>query len=322
MILVLTYKEYEQSTDPVIDWLLYYKASFIKIFIEDLLTHTNKYRIDVDKKKIFVDEVEISAKIKVVFYRRFEKYIHFKSDLNLGQINKKIDRESNGELNDLFNYIFYVLGNKIWFPHYSKIDVNKLEMLNIAESVGLNIPSSTITNSKEVVINFKQKKGKIIYKPIRQISYYIFGKYTYSPYTIEIGDDEINKLNDYFFPSLFQEKIESEFEIRCFYLDGDIFASAILINSEIKEVDIKLNFNSTTTKWMNYILPNDIKQKIFFFMNTVGLNTGSIDLLKTKDNYYYFLEVNPVGQYFAPSVNCNYYIEKKIAEWLINKNCI
>lgn len=320
MILVLTFREYEQSTDPVIDWLLYHKASFVKIFIEDLLTHSQKYRVDVDNKKIYVDEVEISAKINVVFYRRFEKSIQFKSDFNLGQINKKIERESNGELKDLFDYLFYVLDNKIWFPHYSKIEVNKLEMLNIAKDVGLSIPSSTVTNSKDEVIKFKKDVGKIVYKPIRQISYYIFGKYTYSPYTIEMDDGKIDELNNYFFPSLFQRKVEGKYEIRCFYLDGEIFASAILINSDNKEVDIKLNFNSNSTKWMNYNLPDEVRQKILLFMNKTGLITGSIDLIKTIDNNYYFIEVNPVGQYFAPSVNCNYYIENKIAEWLINKD--
>lgn len=322
MILILTFREYEQSTDPVVDWLLYNGASFVKVFIEDLLTHSNRYKIDVNNKKIYIDDDEVTHKIKVIFYRRFEKRIHFKSDFNIGQINKKIDKESNGELKDLFDYLFHVLDDKVWFPHFTKFEVNKLEMLNKAKDAGLIVPSSIVTNSKEELINFKNEIGKIIYKPIRQISYYTFGKYTYSPYTTEMDNDKIDELNNYFFPSLFQEKVESKYEIRCFYLDGEIFASAILINSDNKDVDIKLNFNSMSTKWMNYNLPDEIRQKILQFMNLAGLNTGSIDLIKTIENHYYFIEVNPVGQYFAPSVNCNFYIEKKIAEWLINKDRI
>jgi len=320
MILILTYREYEQSTDPVVDWLLYKGASFIKIFIEDLVNNSNGYRLDVNNKKIYFEREEITHNINVIFYRRFEKNIHFKSDFNLGEINKKIDRESNGELKDFFDYLFYILKDKIWFPHYSKIKVNKLEMLNEAKEAGLLVPSSIVTNSKEELINFKAENGKIIYKPIRQISYYTFGNYTYSPYTTEIDDEKVEKLNDYFFPSLFQSKINRSYEIRCFYLAGEIYASAILINSSIDDVDIKLNFNSTTTKWVNYILPSEINRKIVRFMDLVGLNTGSIDLIRTVDNQYYFIEVNPVGQYFAPSVHCNYYIEKKIAEWLIKND--
>lgn len=54
-------------------------------------------------------------------------------------------------------------------------------------------------------------------------------------------------------------------------------------------------------------------------MNTLNLNTGSIDVLKGIDGKYYFLEVNPVGQYLSPSISCGYCVEKNIAEWLIKK---
>jgi hypothetical protein len=49
------------------------------------------------------------------------------------------------------------------------------------------------------------------------------------------------------------------------------------------------------------------------------MNTGSIDLILTPNGEYFFLEINPMGQYDWLSKNCNYYIEKDIAEMLINK---
>jgi len=200
MILVLTFKEYEQGTDPVVDWLLYHEASFVKIFMEDLLAQSHRYLIDISAKKIYVDGEEISDRINVVFFRRFRKNVHFRSEINLGQINAKVDRESNGEIEDLFNYLFYVLDRKIWFPHYSKVDVNKLEILNMAKVAGLKTPVSIVTNSKHELLRFKQKVGKIVYKPIRQISYYVFGKYTYSPYTTEMDADKTDELPDFFLP--------------------------------------------------------------------------------------------------------------------------
>ena len=39
MILILGTSSYEQGTNPVIDWLIHYKAAFIKITIEDLFTN-------------------------------------------------------------------------------------------------------------------------------------------------------------------------------------------------------------------------------------------------------------------------------------------
>lgn len=55
-------------------------------------------------------------------------------------------------------------------------------------------------------------------------------------------------------------------------------------------------------------------------MKLMDLNTGSIDMIKNKNNEYIFLEVNPVGQFSMVSYPCNYYIEEKIASYLINKD--
>ena len=52
-------------------------------------------------------------------------------------------------------------------------------------------------------------------------------------------------------------------------------------------------------------------------MNKLSLNTGSLDIIKTVDGEFTFIEVNPVGQFMAPSNRCNFDLEKLIAKWLI-----
>jgi glutathione synthase/RimK-type ligase-like ATP-grasp enzyme len=51
-------------------------------------------------------------------------------------------------------------------------------------------------------------------------------------------------------------------------------------------------------------------------MDKLNLLTGSLDILKDKNGKYYFLEVNPIGQFGMVSKPCNYYIEEQIAEFL------
>ena len=48
----------------------------------------------------------------------------------------------------------------------------------------------------------------------------------------------------------------------------------------------------------------------------MGLKSGSIDMIYSTDNIYYFLEVNPVGQFYQVSFPANYYLEKEIAKTL------
>lgn len=53
-------------------------------------------------------------------------------------------------------------------------------------------------------------------------------------------------------------------------------------------------------------------------MNFLDYQTGSIDIVVDKLDVYYFLEVNPIGQFKQVSSPCNYNLEEKIAKFLIN----
>ena len=65
------------------------------------------------------------------------------------------------------------------------------------------------------------------------------------------------------------------------------------------------------------ILPDEIERKLHNLMEFIEFNTGSIDMIVTPANEYVFLEVNPVGQFAFVSDNCNYQLERKIANQLI-----
>lgn len=66
-------------------------------------------------------------------------------------------------------------------------------------------------------------------------------------------------------------------------------------------------------------LPIDLENKLKQLMSIMNLESGSIDLICDNSNRYVFLEVNPVGQFGMISDPCNYYLEKKIAEYLVQK---
>ncbi|MDO9254630.1 MAG: hypothetical protein Q7U54_03885 [Bacteroidales bacterium] len=55
-------------------------------------------------------------------------------------------------------------------------------------------------------------------------------------------------------------------------------------------------------------------------MKKLKLNMGSIDIIKSIEGKYYFLEINPVGQYDFVSFHCNYNIHMEIAKYLSDGN--
>lgn len=78
-------------------------------------------------------------------------------------------------------------------------------------------------------------------------------------------------------------------------------------------------FVSKPNRIVPYLLPKDIENKLKNMFKSLNLNCGSLDLIKTPSQEYYFLEVNPFGQFDMLSKACNYSIEKCIAKKLINE---
>ena len=92
-----------------------------------------------------------------------------------------------------------------------------------------------------------------------------------------------------------------------------------IFSQETKEtmVDFRKHNNPhKSQRSVPYLLPDDLKTKLTQTMKELGLDTGSIDLIHAKDGNYYFLEVNPIGQFTMTSWPCNYYLEKLIATTL------
>ena len=61
MVLILTYNFYEQGTDPVTEWLEYFKHPYVKVCLKDFINETNTLSIDSTTKEVLYNS-ETSAK--------------------------------------------------------------------------------------------------------------------------------------------------------------------------------------------------------------------------------------------------------------------
>ena len=138
-------------------------------------------------------------------------------------------------------------------------------------------------------------------------------------YTYLLSEADELKLEERFPLSFFQEQIIKRWEIRIFFLKNEFYSMAILSQNDDKT---KTDFRKYNYKKPNYSvpynLPLDIRNKLKKFMKLAELNTGSIDMIYSLEGEYYFLEVNPVGQFGMVSYPCNYFIERTIAKKLIS----
>ncbi|MDF2516712.1 MAG: hypothetical protein K0R59_2008 [Sphingobacterium sp.] len=316
MILILS-NENEPSTDAVIDYLIYKGANFVRINSEDF-SASAELHVDLSENSMVIGGQEINFdEINVSWYRRWNSY-DFKLNLKTA-FKDQIFNEIAEELDQLSQFMFLKLGERKFLSDPQALKKhNKLYTLSLAREIGFNIPHSEIINKKNRLKEYDS--AEYITKPIADsFAFSGTGEYLYKTFTEPISRDAIDNLGEFFFPSLFQQRIYAEFEIRSFYLDGEFFSTAIL-NSETLDVKRSVGFHAERVKMVPIELPEDIRERLKLLMVKLGLNCGSIDLIKGKDGEFYFLEVNPIGQFLGYSNACNYQIETKIANWLIEND--
>src|SRR5690606_29202165 len=123
--------------------------------------------------------------------------------------------------------------------------------------------------------------------------------------------------SDEFALTLFQERVSKKYEIRIFFFNQKLYCMAILSQSDKSTSIDYRNYNrSLPNRNIPIKIPDEVRKKVIEFIKASELRTGSIDIIVDENNQYVFLEVNPQGQFDWVSQNCNYYIEKDIAEYL------
>jgi glutathione synthase/RimK-type ligase-like ATP-grasp enzyme len=192
-------------------------------------------------------------------------------------------------------------------------ELNKLQQLQIADKIGLNIPHTFLKTH----LNKQDFSSHLITKPMSDGIGLSIGNAYYKTYTSEVSQDICNKS---FLISLFQQKIEKEIELRVFFLEKKCHTIAILSQSDPQTAIDYRNYNhSHFNRLEHYALPRDVSQKIELFMEHFNLQTGSLDFIIDKQGKHIFLEVNPSGQYGIFNA-CNIYPDKLIAEYLLKKH--
>lgn len=239
------------------------------------------------------------------------------SDSNKVELWKDINIYRNNESKIALEYLIANLEQKAHIGNYFQRIPNKLIHLSIAKKSGLCTPEWIMTTRKEKVYQFKKKHKSIINKSLRDSFKGTFGNTYYYNHTERVTNSHIERLNDSFFPTLFQEEIPKSYELRVIFVYDQIWTGAIISqNDPNTQVDWR-NYNSKKpNRIIPYKLPTEIENKVRRFAKEAKLNTGAIDMIVTEDNRYIFLECNPNGQISMVSENCNYPIEKYIANFL------
>ncbi|WP_231489768.1 grasp-with-spasm system ATP-grasp peptide maturase [Pedobacter sp. Leaf170] len=307
MILIFSIDD-DYSTSRVINWLIYLKKEFIRInestSVKLISLKDQGFSLNIDGK------ILKSNAISKIWYRRGDLYLmnNFKS--------KHIDNYLSIENTCLVEYMHYAFDKINSVNNFKTSDINKLYILDLCKRFNVLAPNYVVTSFKNVLIDFYNKEKNIISKPLNApFSVYDSENSLHMAYTCEIVLDDIQSLPDEFVPTFFQKNIIKAYELRCFYLNGSFYAMAIFSQNNNKtKVDFRNYDNSKPNRITPYELPKSYKRKIKKLLDAIGLNCASFDIVYSKeDHQYYFLDLNPIGQFGMVSTPCNYNLEKQIA---------
>lgn len=171
----------------------------------------------------------------------------------------------------------------------------------MAAKAGLWVPESMITNDRARALDFLDEcRGDMIMKSVSAGKVKPSGEGEDIPYvvmTMRVGARDLDAADDAevaFCPHFFQREIRKKHELRVVYVDGEMHTFEIASQaSRISEVDWR--------KGIGYVdftrgrIAPEIASSIDGFMRSMGLFSGSIDLIVDQDERVWFLECNQDG---------------------------
>jgi len=331
MILILSQEWNERSTEDVMDWLEHLGQPSLRVngadFEGKVALSFQVSRAEIDTNLGFSESQLAIDQVKSVWFRRWEYEPRSETvDLfasKLGdnkQAELRLKHYLRLERQRLSDFFFSLLAEAAWLGSPSNRRQNKLVALSEAAKAGLDIPATLVTTYRDELLNFAARFESLITKPISDAEAFDLGDRIYSTLTIGLDNVTLEDLPPRFAPSLFQERLAKDYEIRVFFLRGECFSMAIFSQFDPQtQIDFRHYNWKRPNRCVPYKFPEEFGEAIKRLMNSLKLETGSLDFVKTADGRTVFLEVNPVGQFGMVSKPCNYYLEFRMAETLIEK---
>lgn len=187
------------------------------------------------------------------------------------------------------------------FPAANALASRKLEQLSNAQQLGLKIPDTVVTQDSGVLRTFFQKhKGEVIVKPLGRA-------YIERPdsecdsiiFTNPLQETDLDHLDDLAgCPTLFQQSIRKQSDIRITIVDDDIHAFELTAKDSRgqQRCDIRRN-NMLDVTYRTIKIPHDVTVSLRLLIASYGLRFAAIDMAVATDGQWYFFEVNPNGQW-------------------------
>jgi glutathione synthase/RimK-type ligase-like ATP-grasp enzyme len=292
-VLLFTNKE-DVTTDYIVRELKRQEIDFYRFNTEEL-SKSVKIDLNFEKEKyLLIDKLDNKTynllDFTDIYYRRPELPLYDDEGLTDGEKSFL-----QIEIYYTLEGVYRLLSGKHWFNNVFAIRnaENKIYQLLLAKEVGLTIPSTLISNHYDSVEQFLEKGNHII-KPVHNARIKD-EKHPQIVYTSEIKQT-IKKDEAEFNVNYLQKKIEKRCDVRATFVEEKCFAVTI-DSQKLEETCVDWRKGEHILKHTPIELPREIRLKCIQLMKRLDLLYGAIDFVLDKQGNYFFLEINPNGQW-------------------------
>jgi glutathione synthase/RimK-type ligase-like ATP-grasp enzyme len=184
----------------------------------------------------------------------------------------------------------------------SELAERKVFQLRIAERHGLLIPPTIISSDRAELSRFVTEEGRVICKPISQ-GLVSSDEGLFAIHTHEIRSEELQPTSMMeVTPTLLQRLIPKGTDIRLTIIGEAIFPVEVITPAGAP-IDWRATRQGLAYRSCN--LPVQVEQACRSFMAALNIVFGAFDFVRTDDGQWFFLEVNPAGEWAWLEVELN-----------------
>jgi hypothetical protein len=208
------------------------------------------------------------------------------------------------EIESCIGSMFRMMDHCLWVNPPEAIDMHAYKgyQLQLMQRQRIRIPQTLITNDADELRAFHERlNGKVIFKPVRG------GAHTARLSEDDLRPERLRELAQA--PVQFQELIEGV-DIRVYVIGADLFAAEIRSST----LDFRADPHAEIVPLK---LPDTVMEDCFLLAKTLGLAMSGIDIRKTPEGEYVFLEGNPAPMFIHFENRTGYPISDRLADMLI-----
>lgn len=207
-----------------------------------------------------------------------------------------------------------------WMSRPSAIDAAECKPLQLAlaKKIGFEIPSTRVVSSiSDVGRVFREMGPGLVAKPVRS-GFLSDGDGGFAMYTTRLTSEMLAaSSNAVPTPIIVQKEIVKRSDIRVTVVGTQVFAAEILSQDDPSAIVDWRRTENPDLEHRRIDLPERVQGQCVQLLRGLNLTFGAIDLIRTADDSFVFLEINPSGQWLWIEDQLDYPISNAVADYLL-----